>query len=93
MNIIKIEIKQKSAGQDYYEEHDKDIKQIKKELNDDLGECHKCEECNKVFRTNARLKEHVITHTGDKPFKRNHCDKQYNLKPNLRKNTKNFIKI
>ena len=54
-------------------------------MNDDLGECHKCEECNKVFRTNARLKEHVITHTGDKPFKRNHCDKQYNLKPNLRK--------
>ena len=29
MNIIKIYIKQKSAGQDYYEEHDKDVIKIR----------------------------------------------------------------
>jgi ferredoxin len=81
MNDIKVERFTTGYDDDIICEPIKKIKEIKIS-----GEkSHKCGECNAVFKTNARLKEHIIIHTGNKPFTCELCDKSYNSRSNLRK--------
>ena len=81
MNDIKVEIIRQDYDEDMLCES---IDKIKL-MNISGGKSHKCGDCNAVFKTNARLKEHIIIHTDNKPFACELCDKSYNSKSNLRK--------
>ncbi|KAI8611706.1 hypothetical protein BC830DRAFT_1140077 [Chytriomyces sp. MP71] len=37
----------------------------------------KCDHCDKLFPSNARLQSHILIHTGDRPFKCDLCDASY----------------
>ena len=43
-----------------------------------------CKQCGKVFRQIRFLKQHMITHSGAKPFKCEQCSKSFNLRGNLK---------
>ncbi|XP_060532805.1 zinc finger protein 708-like [Cylas formicarius] len=51
-----------------------------------------CPMCPKLFNFNNKLQRHILTHTGEKPFKCEHCDKKfidnYYRKVHLRKDHK-----
>ncbi len=36
-----------------------------------------CASCNKEFTKKCNLIDHLRVHTGDKPFKCDHCDKRF----------------
>ena len=40
----------------------------------DADRKHECQICQKAFFTTQRLKEHILTHGGIKPFKCNLCN-------------------
>ncbi|XP_039436831.1 zinc finger protein 232-like [Culex pipiens pallens] len=44
---------------------------------------HKCDRCNKKYRTKNRLKRHYRVHTNDRPFDCDKCDKKFYTKYNL----------
>ncbi|VVC99044.1 unnamed protein product, partial [Leptidea sinapis] len=46
---------------------------------------HMCEECGKIYQTQAALKYHHLTHKGEKPFACPHCDKSFTGKIGLTK--------
>ena len=48
----------------------------------------RCNNCKKEFITKQRLKIHLLTHTGDKPFKCEHCEKRFNQSGNMVRHTK-----
>ena len=37
----------------------------------------RCRECNKVFKRSSQLKQHMKTHSGERPFKCFQCDKYF----------------
>ena len=43
-----------------------------------------CQHCSKVFSSNANLKKHTMTHTGEKPYLCEFCNKRFRLKHHLR---------
>lgn len=40
--------------------------------------------CGKSFKLKAALKLHMITHSEEKPYKREHCKKNFNCNSNLK---------
>lgn len=40
----------------------------------------KCDQCARAFRDSFDLKVHIRKHTGEKPFKCDHCDLRFSLK-------------
>ncbi|XP_053382897.1 homeotic protein spalt-major-like isoform X3 [Mercenaria mercenaria] len=43
-----------------------------------------CQFCNKVCTSNWKLKTHMRIHTGERPYKCTVCDRQFNVKGNLK---------
>lgn len=44
---------------------------------------HKCQHCAKVFRYNSNLQRHLLTHTGEKPYACDICEKRFTQKRNM----------
>lgn len=55
----------------------------------EIKETFNCEECHKEFKTKARLKKHVMTHTPDKPFHCANC--KWSFATEIELNTHNLV--
>ena len=47
-----------------------------------------CQLCKKSFKTESYMKSHLLTHTGEKPYKCSQCGKQFRYKDSLKAHTR-----
>ena len=47
-----------------------------------------CQLCKKSFKTESYMKSHLLTHTGEKPYKCSECGKQFRYKDSLKAHTR-----
>ena len=57
------------------------------EMKENLEKNEACEVCENTFRTVQHRNRHMLTHTGEKPFKCEKCDKYFSQKVNLERHT------
>ena len=51
-------------------------------------QCHLCDSCDNTFTQKDDLKQHLITHTGENPYKCKFCEKAYARKDHLTRHIK-----
>lgn len=56
-------------------------------LNDN-GSIKKCPFCNKIFKKKFNLKQHLNTHTNERPLKCSQCEKRFNDRSSMNKHTR-----
>ena len=55
---------------------------------EEIGDKHVCNQCNKIFRSTSALMDHVISHENKKQFKCDLCLKPFSSSSLLQKHTK-----
>ena len=52
-----------------------------------------CDLCGKNFSSKSALKQHILIHSGEKPFKCNFCNKSFNDGSSMRRHRRNFCEL
>ena len=52
-----------------------------------------CDICGKNFSSKSALKQHILIHSGEKPFKCNFCNKSFNDGSSMRRHRRNFCEL
>jgi hypothetical protein len=70
--------------------HNPPVKKRKTEqmIKPQIDQTKACPECGKILSTNHGLKNHIMIHTGEKPYKCHICSKPFIQKGNLKKHVK-----
>lgn len=68
---------------------EEDIKDAKKSCEiDNIGREKICRICNKQFKKLFNLKQHIRTHTNERPLKCDHCEKRFNDRSSMNKHSR-----
>ncbi|XP_051929695.1 gastrula zinc finger protein XlCGF57.1-like [Hippocampus zosterae] len=66
----------------------KKLRRRTKRHNNDDNDDFKCPKCGKTFGHKGSLKNHMITHPGERPFACSYCDKRFSLKHHMQSHLK-----